>query len=231
MLITTFFVALGVIALFLIIAFILATIVHRIVSKRHRNEAGHATASAPTQAPAPATLQKRYHIDRLPTPSPIPSDEELGIVRVSRAEIRIRPCPHAHMPRAVAFDVYGLSIKTGTMPRCPSCAQALLEALFERCAACGKGIAVGSLICISWIGAERPYTHVECAETQSLLCGKWGQGRLVPLEQLELDITVPPGTATLMQFNDLEMQTAIEQSDQTSDDANGSDTGSKPNAN
>ena len=212
----------------------IAIIAYLIVGKWRRREAARDAPSAPvipTQVTAPAARGKRYLIDRYPTPSPAPSDTELGLVRVSDSVIHIKPCPHAHLPRAVAFEVYGLIIKTGEIPRCPACSQALLEALFERCAECGKGIAINSFVCISWIGAERPYTHTECAEDQSLICGRWGQGRLIPLDQLELEIDVSPGTVTLMQLNDLAMQAAIERSEQPADDTDDGDTGSKPDAN
>lgn len=149
--------------------------------------------------PAPALkFRKLYHIDRLPEMPPVPSDESLGIERVGMNNIHIKPCLHMNLPRAFVYEVYGLSVRTDSVPRCPDCTQELLEALFEKCAECGKGIAINTEVCIGWIGSPHPFTHPECAESKKLICGVWGHGRLIRLDQLKTGVR--PGTATVMQL-------------------------------
>ena len=126
---------------------------------------------------------------------PMPDDEALGLIRKDARACMVKPCAHHDLPRAVMYRIFGHDIIFPIPSRCPDCMQTLLETLSERCAACGLGIPPSSHVAIAWIGAPHPFTHVKCAEAQTLMCGMWGWGQLIPLSTLDERFNVGASTA------------------------------------
>ncbi len=141
--------------------------------------------------------RKTYRIGELPPRKELLPDDALGLIRRNDANCMVKPCRHLDEPRAVSYEVFGTEFGFPVVARCPPCMQALFEATFERCAVCDKGITYTQKVAIAWVGAPRPYTHIQCAEVPTLMCGMWGWGQLLPLHGIGDQFA--PGTATIMQ--------------------------------
>lgn len=66
------------------------------------------------------------------------------------------------------------------------------------CAACGRPIFPGMPVGQAWEEAQFPYTHLtfECCDAGALYCGRWGEGRLITLHELDPK-KYPPDTTSL----------------------------------
>ncbi|WKZ28590.1 MAG: hypothetical protein QY323_03560 [Patescibacteria group bacterium] len=156
--------------------------------RAHANE-------APARQPPPSLPRKLYNVNALPPLRPMPDDDALGIVRGSGGRCMVLPCEHHERPRAVRYRVFGQEFIFPVPSRCPECMQGLLEVLSEHCAVCGLGIPPSCNVAIAWVGAPHPFTHIECAEARTLLCGMWGWGQLMPLSTLDARFNVGATTA------------------------------------
>jgi hypothetical protein len=109
------------------------------------------------------------------------------------------PCPHERSKRPIMVRVRGCDIACPEPPLCAECLTAYLEKYSQTCASCSGPILPGMPVGQAWGGAKHPFTHLMdgCCESGGLYCGRWGQGRLVTLHELNPE-KYPPGTVTVM---------------------------------
>jgi hypothetical protein len=109
------------------------------------------------------------------------------------------PCGHDKPDGPSIVEVYGVKIAVEAAPVCPDCVEEYLNRYSTRCASCRQPILPGMPVGQAWKGSPFPHTHMtfECTESGGLYCGRWGQGRLVTLHELD-PAQFPPGTPNVM---------------------------------
>ncbi|HTK04824.1 MAG TPA: hypothetical protein VL500_04520 [Candidatus Eisenbacteria bacterium] len=109
------------------------------------------------------------------------------------------PCGHEKPDGPSIVEVYGVKIAVEAATVCPDCIEEYLNRYSTRCASCRQPILPGMPVGQAWKGSPFPHTHMtmECTESGGLYCGRWGQGRLVTLHELEPD-KFPPGTPNVV---------------------------------
>lgn len=95
-------------------------------------------------------------------------------------------CTKGAVEGAFVIEVLGVSKRMRNTPLCEGCSKIFLNAFSVLCAQCKTPIFPGEPVGQSWVGAETPVTHMywDCTATGALYCGKWGEGRLITLGEL-----------------------------------------------
>ncbi len=109
------------------------------------------------------------------------------------------PCGHDRRGEPATVAVRGTVVAARHERLCAACLSAWLERYSTTCASCGGPILPGEPVGQAWVGARHPHTHLttDCCETGGLYCGRWGQGRLVTLHELEPE-AYPAGTPSVV---------------------------------
>ena len=109
------------------------------------------------------------------------------------------PCGHDKPDGPSIVEVMGVKVAIEAAPICPDCIEEYLNRHSTRCASCRQPILPGMPVGQAWDGAPFPHTHMafDCTESGGLYCGRWGQGKLITLHQLD-PAQFPPGTPNLM---------------------------------
>lgn len=113
-------------------------------------------------------------------------------------EIEKIVCEH-DKPAEIEVTVLGVVCNIPEPPMCASCAERYLNQACTLCASCGNPIFPGNPVGQAWQGAPHPYTHLtfDCCATGALYCGRWGEGKLITLHELEPD-KYPDGSSSVM---------------------------------
>lgn len=108
-------------------------------------------------------------------------------------------CEHGATERNLKVTVLGVECEFPRSPMCPSCTGEYLNKFCTLCASCERPIFPGMPVGQAWTGAPHPCTHLgfDCCESGGLYCGRWGEGRLITLHELNPD-KYPDGTATVL---------------------------------
>lgn len=109
------------------------------------------------------------------------------------------PCDHDKSSSPSIVEVHGMKVGVEVAEICSGCIEKFLNRYSTRCASCNGPILPGMPVGQAWTGAKHPHTHMsfDCTESGGLYCGRWGQGRLITLHELEPD-TFAPGTSHVM---------------------------------
>lgn len=108
-------------------------------------------------------------------------------------------CEHGATERNLKVTVLGVECEFPRSPMCPSCTGEYLNKFSTLCASCERPILPGTPVGQAWNGAPHPCTHLafECCDSGGLYCGRWGEGRLITLHELNPD-KYPEGTTTVL---------------------------------
>ena len=108
-------------------------------------------------------------------------------------------CTHKKTEDKIMVVVLGVECEFEESPMCPVCAEQYLNKFSTLCASCERPIFPGTPVGQAWEGAPHPYTHLRpgCCETGALYCGKWDDGRLITLHELNPE-KYPAGTPTVV---------------------------------
>lgn len=107
-------------------------------------------------------------------------------------------CGHkGHLPFKVT--VQGVKCELSEATLCKACAEPYLNKACTLCASCGRPIFPGEPVGVAWDGATHPYTHLtfKCCASGGLYCGRWGEGRLVSLHDIDPE-RYPTGTGSIV---------------------------------
>ncbi len=124
----------------------------------------------------------------------------LRVVRLGEGEKKEAfTCSHGAAKRPFKVLVFGAEIMLDKAPMCEACAGEYLNRYATLCGSCEKVIFPGEPVGQAYIGAPYPLTHLtmECCPSGALYCGKWGEGRLITLHELDPE-QFPEGAASAM---------------------------------
>jgi hypothetical protein len=97
-----------------------------------------------------------------------------------------RQCGHGRFIKSSVHKVTVLGIECSVASSDCSklCAEEYLNKFSTLCAECEEPILPGDPVGQAWEDASHPYTHMRCAQSAALFCGKWGEGRLISLHEM-----------------------------------------------
>ena len=108
-------------------------------------------------------------------------------------------CAHGKTKHNIKVWVLGVECEFEKSPMCPTCTEQYLNKFSTLCASCKRPIFPGTPVGQAWHGAPHPFTHLtfQCCDTGGLYCGRWGEGHLVSLHELNPE-KYPAGTPSVV---------------------------------
>ena len=108
-------------------------------------------------------------------------------------------CPHGGTEHGLRVTVLGVKCTLTRSPMCLYCTETYLNRYSTLCASCGRPIFPGTAVGRAWINTPYLYTHLtlECCETAAFYCGRWEEGWLKTLHELNPE-KYPEGTASVL---------------------------------
>lgn len=112
--------------------------------------------------------------------------------------VPIKPCLHEKPTESFRLSFRGRDLLWKDLNCCPACALATLEQISTTCAICKEAILPGEPVAVAPVGSKHPYTDLssECCVSGILWCGTWGEGELIPLNQVDPQ-QFPAGTCSV----------------------------------
>lgn len=96
-------------------------------------------------------------------------------------------CNHTPLNEWAIIGIFGQVCEVEKSSMCFSCTEKYFNTFSTICAACGIYITPNSLVAQAWDGSKYPFTHLDsgcCDNLVNLFCGKWGEGRLITLHEI-----------------------------------------------
>ena len=96
-------------------------------------------------------------------------------------------CAHGKTDHPLVVTVLGIKCELERSPMCPACTEQYFNKFSILCASCHQPIFPGTPVGVAWVGAPHPFTHLtfDCCESGGLFCGRWGEGRLLTLHEID----------------------------------------------
>lgn len=108
-------------------------------------------------------------------------------------------CTHGNTKHNLKVTVLGVECEFWESPMCPTCTEQYLNKFSTLCASCKRPIFPETPVGQAWHGAPHPFTHLtfRCCDTGALYCGRWDEGRLIMLHELNPE-KYPAGTSSVL---------------------------------